>query len=102
MQVIKCLSESIENTLDAAEDAIKKAIMYKEDFPVASRAFYNKSTILMDSIKPEHDAVVALIEGYNKEKGNPPEAMLAIYNYVHERQINKSVAIKLLQEMYAK
>ena len=37
-----------------------------------------------------------------KIKGNPPEAMLAIYNYVHERQINKSVAIKLLQEMYAK
>ena len=30
MQVIKCLSENIECTLDAAEENIKKAIKYKE------------------------------------------------------------------------
>ena len=67
MEVIKCLSENIECTLDAAEENIKKAVKYKDEYPVASRAFYNQSTVLMDSIKPQHDAVVALIEGYKKE-----------------------------------
>ena len=51
MQVIKCLSENIESTLDAAEENIKKAIQYKIDFPIAAKAFYNQSITLMDSIK---------------------------------------------------
>jgi len=41
MKIIKCLSENIENTLDAAETNIKKAIEFKLDYPVAAKAFYN-------------------------------------------------------------
>lgn len=102
MKIIKCLCEDMECTLDAAEDDIKKAIMYKEEYPVASKSFYTKSVMLMDSIKPQHDAVVALIADYRKEKGEPPEGMMAIYNYMHERHINKAAAIKALQDMYSK
>ena len=102
MKVIKDLSEDIENALDCAEDCIKKAIMYKSEYPIAANAFYNKSIALMNTIKTSHDAVVALIEGYRKEKGEPPAPMMAIYNYMHERHINKSVAIKGLQDMYVK
>jgi len=40
MKVIKCLSETIECTLDAAEETIKKAIVYKEEYPVAAKALY--------------------------------------------------------------
>ena len=102
MQVIKCLSENIECTLDAAEENIKKAIKYKDEYPVAAKAFYTQSTILMDSIKGQHDAVVALIEAHRKEKGEPPAPMMAIYNYMHERQMNQAAAIKNLQDMYMK
>ena len=87
MQVIKDLSENIEATLDMAECNIKKAIQYKDEYPAAAKAFYTKSSVLMDSIKNDHDAVVALIEVYKKEKGEPPAPMMAIYNYMHERQI---------------
>lgn len=102
MKIIKCLCEDMENTLDVAEDDIKKAIMYKEEYPVAAKAFYTKSMMLMDSIKPQHDAVTALISEYRKEKGEPPEGMMAVYNYMHERHINKAAAIKALQDMYSK
>lgn len=102
MQVIKCLSENIECTLDAAEENIKKAVKYKDEFPVAAKAFYTQSTLLMDSIKGQHDAVVTLIEAYRKEKGEPPAPMMAIYNYMHERHINKAAAIKNLQDMFMK
>lgn len=102
MRIIKCLCEDMEHTLDAAEDSIKSAIMYKNDYPVAAKAFFTKSVALMDSIKPEHDAVVTLIEEYKKEKGEPPAPMMAIYNYMHERHINKAAAIKTLQDMYVK
>ena len=102
MKVIKCLSENIEATLDAAECNIKKAIEFKTEQPIASRAFYAQSVLLLDSIKGQHDAVVALIEGYKKEKGEPPAPMMAIYNYMHERQINQAAGIKALQDMYNK
>ena len=102
MEIIKCVSEDIENTMDLAENNIKKAIMYKNDYPNVAKSYYNKSIVLMDSIKPQHDSVVALIESYRKEKGEPPVPMMAIYNYLHERHISKAAAIKNLQDMYMK
>ena len=102
MIIIKCLSEDIEKTMDLAEENIKQAIMYKNDYPIAAKSFYVKSVTLMDSIKPQHEAVVGLIEEHKKLKGEPPAPMMAIYNYMHERHINKAAAIKNLQEMYTK
>lgn len=102
MEVIKCLSENIECTLDAAEENIKKAIKYKDEYPIAAKAFYNQSTILMESIKGQHDAIVSLIENHKKEVGEPPAPMMVIYNYMHERQMNQAAAIKNLQDVYNK
>lgn len=102
MKVIECISNDIEATMDMAEDNAKKAIMYKNEYPLAAKSFYTKSVTLMDSIKGQHDAVVALIEAYKKESGDPPAPMLAIYNYMHTRHINKAAAIKNLQDMYIK
>lgn len=102
MKIIECISEDIEATMDLAENNIQKAIMYKNDYPIAAKSYYNKSVVLMDSIKPQHDVVVALIEAHRKEKGEPPAPMMAIYNYLHERHINKAAAIKNLQDMYMK
>lgn len=102
MEAIKCISENIEKTLDMAEDNIKAAIKYQMDYPIVAKAFYNQSTLLMDSIKGQHDAVVALIEGYRKEKGEPPAPMMTMYNYLHGRHIEQAAAIKGLQETYIK
>ena len=102
MKVIECLSEDIEVTLDLAEENIKKAITYQMENPIAAKAFYIKSVALMDSIKNEHDAVVALIEGYRKEKGEPPVPMMSVYNYIHKRHMEQAAAIKSLQDTYSK
>lgn len=102
MKIIECLSENIEETLDAAETNIMKAIEYKDEFPNAAKAFYNQSIILSDSIKGQHDAVVALIEAYRKEKGEPPAPMMTIYNYMHKRHMTKAAEVKTLQDMFIK
>ena len=102
MKVIKCMSEDIENTLDMAEENVKKAIEYKEEHPIAAKAFYNKSVALMENIKGMHDGVVAVINAYREEKGEPPAAMLIIYNYLHERQMNQAAMVKNLQDVYMK
>ena len=96
MRVIKCMSEDIEKTMDMAEENIRKAIEYKEEYPVAAKAYYAKSIALIDSIKGIHDGVVEIIKGYRAMKGEPPEPMMAMYNYLHERHINQMVLIKNL------
>lgn len=47
-----------------------------------------------------HDEVVRIIETYRAEKGEPPADMLAIYNYLHKKHIEKVAEIKRYQEMY--
>lgn len=96
MEVIKCMCEDIENTMTIAGNNVRKAIEYKESYPIAAKVFYNKSVVLMESIKSLHDGVVALIKAYREEKGEPPVPMMAVYNYLHERSINEAALVKNL------
>ena len=102
MEVIKCMSEDIEKTMDMAAENIQKAIKYKEEYPIAAKSFYNKSVALMESIKGMHDGTVTIIKAYREEKGEPPAPMMAIYNYLHERSMEKAAMVKNLQDIYIK
>lgn len=100
MKVIKQLSKDIECELDKAEDYTKKAIQYKLEHPDVAQSYLNAGNVHMDLMKNLHDRVVALITEYKKEKGEPPAPMMAIYDYVHERFMEKAAAVKNLQDVY--
>lgn len=100
MNIIKKLSKMIECELEDAEKYIDCALKYKIEYPNMSRTFYNLSLAEMEHQKLLHNEVVNIIEAYKVNTGEPPEAMQAIYDYVHEKQIEHAKEIKVLQAMY--
>ena len=49
-----------------------------------------------------HKAVERLIESHRRQKGEPPAAMLAVYQHLHQKAIAKAEQVGVLQSMYSK
>ena len=47
-----------------------------------------------------HEQVVHIIEQHRKEKGEPPAAMMAVYDFMHRRHIDKMKQARTVQAMY--
>ena len=102
MKIIEYLSQEIEDELKGAECYIKKAIKIKDEYPDVAQALYSISLEEMEHVDKLHTQVTKLIKEYREEKGEPPASMMAVYNYMHERQIGQAAAIKNLQDLYIK
>lgn len=100
MKIIKELSEMIEEELDGAEQYAKMAVALREEHPSLSKAFYEISTDEMRHIEILHSEVTRLIENHRREHGEPPAAMMAVYEFLHGRHIEKANSIKMYQAHY--
>lgn len=102
MKLIKELTERIEEEIDGAEEYVKEAIKLKLEHPSLAKTLYDISNQEMSHIEMLHAEVVKLIEEHRRMHGEPPAPMMAVYEYLHERHIDKVNTIKLLQAEYRK
>ena len=100
MELIKKLSDMISEEIEDAEKYAKCALKYKDERPTLARLFNSLSQEEMDHMNRLHEQVVAMIKEYRDEKGEPPEAMKAVYDYIHEQQIEEAAEVKKYQDMY--
>lgn len=102
MKIIQKYVELIEEELEGAENYIRMAIKHKEDNPKLAKALADISNDEMRHVDILHAEVVDVIAEHRRTAGEPPASMLAVYNYLHERHIDKANHIKLLQAEYRK
>jgi hypothetical protein len=97
MKIIQKLTDYIEDELDGAEEYAKEALLYKEENPTLAKSFYEISLEEMRHVDILHSRVVELIEKHRKEHGEPPAAMMVIYEHIHKKNIEWANEIKSYQ-----
>lgn len=74
--------------------------MYKAEYPSLAQVFYNLSTQEDSHQAALHAEVAKLIEQHRRTKGEPPAAMLAVYDYLHKQAIEKLADARRYQDIY--
>ena len=100
MKIIKCIAEKIAEEVQDAEAYIELAAKWKKDEPEAADEFAELSAEEMGHVDKLHTEVTQLISRYRETNGEPPAGMLAIYDYLHEQQIENAMRVKVKQKMY--
>ena len=100
MKIIKELEELIEEEIHDVKKYAKLAAAVKADHPGLAQVFYNLSTQEDTHQAALHDEVVKIIEQHRRTHGDPPPAMMAVYDYVHKKHIDALAEARQYQEIY--
>ena len=100
MKIIKVMAEKIKEELKDAESYIDLAAEWKKDQPEAADLFAELSAEEMGHANKLHGKITEMIEAYRTRNGEPPAGMMAIYEYMHEQQIEMAMMVKVKQRMY--
>lgn len=100
MKIIEQLSDKIADELDFAEAYAKCALMQKEERPSLAETYFRIASEKMGHVALLHGQVAAIIEEYRKAKGDPPEAMQALYNILHRKHIEQAATVKGMLALY--
>ena len=90
----------IKEEICDAEKYANCALQWKEEDKALADTFYSLATEELKHMEALHQQVTRLITDYKAKKGEPPEGMKAIYDYIHEEQIEAVQEVKVLLAMY--
>lgn len=100
MKQIQELEELIEEEIHDVKKYAKMAAHMKKENPALAQVLYNISVQEDGHQAAIHAEVVKMIENYRKTHGEPPASMLAVYDFMHKRHIDKLAEARRYQEMY--
>lgn len=100
MKLIRDLEELIEEEIHDVKKYARMAAEVKHDHPALAQVLYTISAQEDGHQAAIHGEVVKIIEQYRKTNGEPPAAMLAVYDFIHKRSIDKLADARRYQEVY--
>lgn len=100
MKIIENLSEMISEEINDAEKYVTKAMELKDSNRQLANTLYEISNQEINHMRMLHDEVSRIINEYKQTNGEPPKSMLAVYDYLHKKQIDHVSRVKAMQDMY--
>ena len=100
MKLIRDLEEMIEDEIDGVRHYARMAAELKAEHPGLAQTLYNISVQEDAHQTALHKEVVAIIEEHRRTKGEPPAAMMAVYDYLHKRHIDNLAEARKYQDIY--
>ena len=82
------------------EQYAELALEYRDSDSETAEMFYKLSREEIGHMNILHKDVVRLIGEHRREHGEPPADMMAVYEYLHKRAIEKAGEVGALQGMY--
>ena len=68
--------------------------------PWLADTFYKLSNEELTHMQTLHNSVVKIINDYKAQGEEVPPSMQAVYDYLHEKFIDETKEVKILQQMY--
>ena len=100
MKLIKYLEDAIEEEIEGVKGYAMKAAELKDSQPGRAQTLYNISMQEDTHQAALHAEVVKIIEEHRRTHGEPPAAMMAVYDYVHKKHIEKLAEARRYQDLY--
>jgi hypothetical protein len=100
MKLIEQLEDLIDEEISDIKKYAKMATKLKAEHPGLAQVLYTISTQEEAHKNMLHNEVVKIIEHHRSTHGAPPAEMMAVYDYVHKKHIEKAAEAKRYQEMY--
>ena len=100
MKIIEKMSKMVGEELHDAKKYILCAMESKAEHPEVAELFASLSDEEMQHMDRLHKSVVKIITNSRQQNGEPPAAMLAVYNCLHEQWIKKADKVKAMQRKY--
>ena len=100
MKLIRDLEEAIEDEIHDVKKYAKWATELKAEHPTLAQVLFNISTQEDGHQAAIHNEVVKIIEEHRRVHGEPPAAMMAVYDYLHKKSIDKLAEARMYQDVY--
>ena len=100
MKIIKKLEELIDDEISSVRDYAMLAAEVKAEHPGLAQVLYTISTQEDSHQAALHTEVVKIIEEHRRTKGEPPAAMMAVYDFLHKRHIENLAEARRYQDIY--
>lgn len=100
MKLIRDLEEMIEDEIHDIKKYAKMAAHVKDENPGLAQTLYNISVQEDSHQAALHNEVVKIIEEHRRTHGEPPSAMMAVYDFMHKRHIDDLADARKYQDVY--
>ena len=102
MKLIRDLEEAISDEISDIKKYSRWAADLKESHPTLAEVLYYISVQEDGHQAALHNEVVNIIEEHRRTHGEPPAAMMAVYDFIHKQHIDKLAEARMYQDVYKK